>query len=150
MRVRLTPRRQSTDCSQQLHYCSLTGQNPPRARCPSRAMSENPKARRTGGGRAYRGVLEPHFEFIRQLRRARLTWKEIAARLQSDHGITISLHGVYRFCRRRLERGPSWEDANQEPAEKPSLKPPILSKPFLPANSFRRPDPKQFNPEEYT
>lgn len=64
---------------------------------------------RNGGGRAYHSVLEPHFDLIRQLRRQRLTWKEIAARLRTDRGLEVTLSGVYRFCRRRARRTPSWE-----------------------------------------
>lgn len=67
------------------------------------------KGQRTGGGLAHRSVLEPHWDFIREMRRRRMTWKEIAERLQSDLGLRVTLFGVYRFCRRRARRKSSWE-----------------------------------------
>lgn len=116
--------------------------------------SERPNRR---GGRAHHSVLEPHFEAIRQWRRQRRTWKEIAALLASEKGIRVTLYAPYRFMCRRLKRPVHWEDESlvasspgpSEPTrpKAPALRPP--SAPVLPASDFQRPDRKSFNPDEY-
>jgi hypothetical protein len=114
-------------------------------------------------------VLAPHFEAIRHWRRQRRTWKEIAALLQSEKGIVVTLHAPYRFMRRRLARGRHWEDPRDEspvtpsssasipsaePSAGPSAKPaPDAAKarsiPALPSNGFQKPDRQSFNPDAY-
>ena len=110
--------------------------------------SERPKRR---GGRAHHSVLEPHFEAIRQWRRQRKTWKEIAGLLASEKGIHVTLYAPYRFMRRRLKRPAHWEDQQEssQPAhpKAPTIRP--ASAPALPASGFHRPDRKSFNPDEY-
>lgn len=125
----------------------------------------NPKVRR-GGGRAFHSVLEPHYEFIRQLRRQRLTWREIAERLAAEKGLRVSLHAAYRYCRRRKLRRRSWEDGpppeagtGTSPAGAPPTRdadvpgaapaPMLTRKPYLPTRSFRAPDPKNLSREEF-
>jgi|GEM_PF-803923 len=120
-------------------------------------MDVTPRKPRSGGGRAYHSVLEPHWELIRQLRRQRMTWKEIAGQLQAHHGIGVTLHAVYRFSRRRSRRPASWEDKPRPPEsvstplslDPTPLAPTPIQRPFLPNTSFRRPDPQQFNREDY-
>jgi hypothetical protein len=114
--------------------------------------SERPNRR---GGRAHHSVLEPHFEAIRQWRRQRKTWKEIAVLLASEKGVRVTLYAPYRFIRRRLMRPAHWEDQQVQESEGPQLtrpKPPAIrpsSAPVLPASNFHRPDRNSFNPEEY-
>ena len=131
------------------------------------------KKKRTGGGRAYHSVLEPHQERIQQLRRQRLTWKEIADRLAVECGVRVTLHAVYRFCRRRVRRSPSWEETaalrplptghGAPPKELNDPGPSVPSeetivprapevterRPYLPVSNFRRPDTKSFKKEDY-
>jgi hypothetical protein len=101
--------------------------------------------------------MEPHFEAIRQWRRQRKTWKEIAALLASEKGVHVTLYAPYRFMRRRLKRPVHWEDestsrpapSESQPAgpKAPALRP--ANAPALPKSDFKRPDPKSFNPEDY-
>ncbi len=109
------------------------------------------------GGRAHHSAMEPHFAAIRQWRRQRKTWKEIAALLASEKGVHVTLYAPYRFMRRRLKRPAHWEDeAASRPASSESqsahpktsaIRPYIA--PALPEDDFKRPDPKSFNPDEY-
>jgi hypothetical protein len=41
---------------------------------------------KNGGGPAFHSRLEPHVEFIRELRQQRRTWKEIASLLGTEKG----------------------------------------------------------------
>ena len=116
--------------------------------------SQQPKRR---GGRAYHSAMEPHFEAIRQWRRQRRTWKEIAGLLASEKSVHVTLYAPYRFMRRRLKRPVHWEDesasspasSESQPAspKAPAIRP--SSAPVLPASDFHRPDRKSFNPDEY-
>jgi hypothetical protein len=116
--------------------------------------SAQPKRR---GGRAHHSVLEPHFDVIRQWRRQRKTWKEIAALLASEKGIHVTLYAPYRFMRRRLKRPAHWEDestSSPAPPESQPIRPktPAIrpaSAPVLPTSDFNRPNRKSFNPDEY-
>jgi hypothetical protein len=116
--------------------------------------SAQPKRR---GGRAHHSAMEPHFEAIRQWRRQRKTWKEIAGLLATEKGIHVTLYAPYRFMRRRLKRPVHWEDESTSspapPESQPvrpktsAIQPPIA--PALPGDDFKRPDRKSFNPDEY-
>lgn len=123
-------------------------------------MEETTQRKR--GGRAFHSVLEPHLDFIREQRRRRKTWKEIAQLLLAEKGIRVTLYAPYRFCRRRLKRAPRphWEEPvvgamvplpEAQPARPPlPASPPEKSKaPFPPPSDFRRPDPTQFNPDQF-
>ena len=104
-------------------------------------------------------MLEPHFEAIRQWRRQRKTWKEIAGLLASEKGIRVTLYAPYRFMRRRLKRPVHWEveadvasnppSSQSQPArpKAPAIRP--ATAPALPASDFHRPDRKSFNPDDY-
>lgn len=135
-------------------------------------------SKRQGTGRAYHSVLEPHFERIRQLRRQRMTWREIAERLNTDLGLQVTLHAVYRFCRRRMRRPQSWEESaavklpdpsprtddpplsgsanpirpsarGLAPTQTPPSQVPPTRRVYLPTPKFRRPDPQTFNRDDY-
>lgn len=104
----------------------------------------------TRGGKAFHSVLIPHFEFIRINRRQGKTWKEIADALMTEKRISISLHGVYYFYKRRLKRHrqPHWElSADGIDTAVPECEPQIpQSKTVLaavpPTRDFRRPKPE--------
>jgi hypothetical protein len=73
-------------------------------------MADTAKPKR--GGRAFHSILEPHFDFIRELRQRRKTWQEIADLLFTKKGIRVTLYAPYRFYRRKLKRAakPNWEN----------------------------------------
>src|SRR5580765_7578971 len=64
------------------------------------------KRKRSGGGRAFHSRLEPFVDFIREQRRRRKTWKEIAALLLAAKatGCVITAQGVHQFPRRATQR----------------------------------------------
>jgi hypothetical protein len=105
-------------------------------------------AKRQRGGRAYHSVLAPHLDFIRQLRRERKTWREVAEALQRAHGIRVTLYAPYLFYKRHLRRKVRWEDQLlvQSPVA-PAAKPAPV--PLPPPSHFRRPDRDQFKPDDY-
>jgi len=106
---------------------------------------------RRGIGRAYHSVLEPHFEWIRQLRRQRMTWRQIAERLRIDHGLQVSLQGVYLFCRRRMRRPQSWEEGGAVKRQDPSPLtdgPPLSESANLVRQSARGPASPQTPPSQ--
>jgi hypothetical protein len=80
------------------------------------------------GGRAYRSCAEPFVDFIRQQRRQRRTWQEIAEQLRIEKGCSITFQGLHQFYRRYVKRQARahWE------SEIPSL-------------SFRQPTPHKVN-----
>lgn len=108
---------------------------------------------KTGGGPAFHSRLEPHVEFIRQQRRQRKTWKEIAEQLRAEKGCDITLQGLHQFYRRYVRRlaRPHWErDAAAEesfvapkPAAESQRKPVLAVTP--PVRSFRQPNPNTIN-----
>ena len=77
----------------------------------SAVMTETTQRKR--GGRAYHSVLEPHFDFIQQLRQRRKTWQEIAGLLLSEKNVRVTFHAPYLFYRRKLKRvaKPQWENS---------------------------------------
>lgn len=62
------------------------------------------KSARFGGGRAFHSRLEPFVDFIREQRKRRKTWKEIAALLRTERACPITFQGVYQFYRRFVTR----------------------------------------------
>ena len=52
----------------------------------------------------YRSRLLSHLEEIRQLRRSRRTWRDIAEHLSSKYGIQITAAGVHIFFKRATRR----------------------------------------------
>ena len=110
-------------------------------------MDSKTKNGRQGGGRAYRSRLETYVDFIRQQRRQRKTWHEIAAQLRTEKGCEITFQGLHQFYRRYLKRPsrPHWEHMRPEPsldAVKPAIpnrQPIVAATPV--ARSFRQPNP---------
>ena len=118
---------------------------------------------RKRGGRPFHSILEPHFDFIRQLRQRRKTWQEIAELLFTEKGIRVTHHAPYLFYRRKLKRAakPHWEDesnlANPQPARSNAAAAAAQSpaangqdrKPTLAATPqsqpFRKPNPDDMN-----
>ena len=105
----------------------------------------NESAERSRGGRAFQSVLTQHFDFIREQRQRRKTWREIAESLAAERGIRVCLHTVYYFYKRRLKRlgHPNWEDAAVSSADRQSATD-SSQKPILAATprqrEFRRPN----------
>jgi len=109
-----------------------------------------------GGGRPFQSLMQPHFDFIQQLRQRRKTWPEIAALLFTEKGIQVTSYAPYLFYRRKLKRmrKPHWESALVE--SQPAQPSPVASRPQshpapLPgAPTFKRPDIKQLSSGEFT
>jgi len=74
------------------------------------------------GGKPFHSILEPHYDFIRELRQRRKTWQEIADLLLSEKGIRVTFHAPYLFYRRKLKRAtkPHWEDAENHSEFQPA------------------------------
>jgi len=111
------------------------------------------------GGKAYHSILEPHFDFIRELRQRRKTWQEIADLLHAEKGIRVTLYAPYHFYRRKLKRAkrPHWENETapieSQPTRPivPATKPETTVKAPLPAQpAFNRPNREQFKSDEFT
>jgi hypothetical protein len=79
-------------------------------------------AQRKGGGKPYRSILEPHFEFIRELRQHRKTWRQITELLLIEKNIRVTVFAPYLFYRRRLKRATKqhWEDTANHPKAQPA------------------------------
>ncbi len=55
-------------------------------------------------GIPYRSQFEPHYELIRDERRARKTWRDIADRLKQEHGLDTTGKVVQAWFKRRQKR----------------------------------------------
>ena len=116
-------------------------------------MTETAQPKR--GGRAYHSILEPHFDFVRELRQRRKTWKEIAEALFIEKGVHVTLYAPYRFYQRQLKRRAKghWEDAENQTGLPPAHPTPTASRPQakpspLPAPpTFKQPNRDQLNAE---
>jgi hypothetical protein len=101
------------------------------------------KPTQQGGGRAFHSRLEPFVEYIREQRRRRKTWQEIAALLRTEKACPITFQGAYQFYRRFLKRQarPHWESEPPPvmPSREPARKPMLASLP--PARPFMAPNP---------
>jgi len=105
------------------------------------------------GGKPFRSILEPHFEFIRQLRQRRKTWQEITQLLLTEKGIRVTVYAPYLFYRRKLKRAkPHWENpsVDSQPAHPitAASRPQSRPAPLPPAPAFKRPDREKFNTEQ--
>jgi hypothetical protein len=117
-------------------------------------MSET--AQRKGGGKPFRSILESHFEFIRELRQHRKTWRQITELLLTEKNIRVTVFAPYLFYRRKLKRAAksNWENVGNNSrlppthpdvtASRPQSRPPPLAKPV----PFKRPDLKNINTEQ--
>ncbi len=54
-------------------------------------------------GQAFRSKLQPHWNLIRDLRRRRKTWAQIAEILTREHGCSTQTQSVYAFYKRKLK-----------------------------------------------
>jgi hypothetical protein len=108
------------------------------------------------GGKPFHSILEPHFDFIRELRQRRKTWHEIAELLLTEKGIHVTFHAPYLFYRRKLKRAakPHWEDsitdAQSVPSDTAASQPQPRPGPLPPPPRFQRPDRSKFNTDEFT
>jgi hypothetical protein len=107
------------------------------------------------GGKPFHSILEPHYDFIRELRQRRKTWQEIADLLLSEKGIRVTFHAPYLFYRRRLKRAtkPHWEDLSvfqPDRSNASASRPQSRSAPLSAAPTFKRPDRSNLNTEEFT
>lgn len=100
------------------------------------------KRRKTGGGHAFHSRLEPFAEFIREQRRRRRTWKEIAEALHAEKSCLITFQGVHQFYRRylKLSTRPHWE--RQPAAGQMEISAKRISQASVPPERpFRQPPP---------
>ena len=113
-------------------------------------------AHRKRGGKPFHSILEPHFDFIRELRQRRKTWQEIADLLLSEKGIRVTFHAPYLFYRRRLKRAtkPHWEDAEKNSEFQPARpnaaasRPQSRQSPLPKPSPFTRPNIKNINTDQ--
>ena len=111
---------------------------------------------RKGGGKPFRSILEPHFEFIRELRQRRKTWRQITELLLTEKSIRVTVYAPYLFYRRKLKRAakPNWENAgeNSEPqATRPNLatnRRQSRQSPLPQQNAFTRPNINNINTDQ--
>jgi hypothetical protein len=87
------------------------------------------KRKGSGGGRPFHSRLESFVDFIREQRQQRRTWQEIAARLRTEKGCSITFQGLHQFYRRYLKHQarPHWE--NQAVTAQPATVNPSASAP---------------------
>jgi len=100
--------------------------------------------------------MEPHFEFIRELRQRRKTWRQITELLFTEKGIRVTVYAPYLFYRRKLKRAAklNWENAGNTSevqharpnvvASRPHSQPSPLPK----QNAFNRPNIKNINTDQ--
>jgi hypothetical protein len=113
-------------------------------------------SQRKGGGKPFRSILEPHFEFIRELRQRRKTWKQIAELLLNEKDIRVTIYAPYLFYRRKLKRAakPNWENAGSDSEAQPARPIAVASRPQsrqspLPQqNAFNRPNLTNINTDQ--
>ncbi|MGH7953316.1 MAG: hypothetical protein ACREFE_15580 [Limisphaerales bacterium] len=105
-------------------------------------------AQRKGGGKPFQSILEPHFNFIRELRQRRKTWKQITELLFTEKGIRVTVFAPYLFYRRKLKRAAkaNWENVENNSEVHPARPTVAASRPQLrPAPLPPKPDFKQPN-----
>ena len=113
-------------------------------------------AQRKGGGKPFRSILEPHYDFIRELRQRRKTWKQIAELLFTEKGVRVTVFAPYLFYRRKLKRAakPNWENAGNNSESHPARpnvaasRPESRLSPLPQQNAFNRPNLSKIKTEE--
>ena len=111
---------------------------------------------RKGGGKPFRSILEPHFEFIRELRQRRKTWRQITELLLTEKDIRVTVFAPYLYYRRKLKRAtkPHWENAENNSEFQParshaaSSRPPSRPSPLAKPAPFNRPNIKNINTDQ--
>jgi len=115
-------------------------------------------AQRKGGGIPFRSILEPHFEFIRELRQRRKTWRQITELLFTEKDIRVTVYAPYLFYRRKLKRAvkPNWENSGNN-SKAHSARPDVAASrpqsrpsPLPPQQNFQRPDQTKLNTDNFT
>ena len=92
-----------------------------------------------------------NFDFIRELRQRRKTWREIADLLCSEKGIRVTFYAPYRFYRRKLKRAakPNWENsAGEIQPINTAIQPPSRPAPLPKQSTFNRPNIKKINTDQ--
>jgi hypothetical protein len=115
-------------------------------------------AQRKGGGKPFRSILEPHFEFIRELRQRRKTWRQITELLFTEKGIRVTVFAPYLFYRRKLKRAvkPNWENTGNDsrlPPAHPNVaasRPQSRPSPLPPKPVFKQPNLSTKDTEQFT
>ncbi len=115
-------------------------------------------AQRKGGGKPFRSILEPHFDFIRELRQRRKTWRQITELLLTEKNIRVTVYAPYLFYRRKMKRAtkPNWENAGNDSEAQPARpnaaasRPQSRPSPLPPQQIFQRPDRTKFNTDNFT
>jgi hypothetical protein len=118
----------------------------------------NETAQRKGGGKPFRSILEPHFEFIRELRHRRKTWRQITELLLTEKNIRVTAFAPYLFYRRKLKRAakPNWENAGNDsrlPPARPDVaasRPQSRPSPLPQQDAFNRPNISKIKTDEFT
>ena len=113
---------------------------------------------RKGGGKPFRSILEPHFEFIRELRQRRKTWRQITELLFTEKGIRVTVYAPYLFYRRKLKRAakPNWENVGNDsrlPPTRPDVaasRPQSRPSPLPPKPVFKQPNLSTKDTEQFT
>ena len=99
-------------------------------------------------GIPFQSKLEPHFDFILELRRKRLTWQAIADEL-AGKGVAVTPQAIYGFTKRRLKRRYplGMAPAASMPVFETNSKP---SRPELPKLTELPPPPSEGEPDPLT
>jgi hypothetical protein len=100
-------------------------------------------------GKPFQSKLEPHFDFIREIRRKRQTWDAIA-QLLTAHGTPTTKQAVHAFLKRRLKRRYA---LGMAPAAQPLSRPHVGVKkplPQLPELTESFPPPSEIGPDPLT
>jgi hypothetical protein len=111
-------------------------------------MDSETKKERRNGGRAYRSRLESFAEFIREQRRQRRTWQEIAARLRTEKDCVITFQGLHQFYRRYLKRQARSHWESETVTAQPATVNPSASAPTPAQAATTKTNPYKFNLEE--
>ena len=115
-------------------------------------------AQRKGGGKPFQSILEPHFDFIRELRQRRKTWQEIAALLFTEKGIRVTVFAPYLFYRRKLKRAAkaNWENPGNYSEAHPARPIAAASRaqlrpaPLPPKPAFKQPNISTIKDDQFT
>ena len=108
------------------------------------------------GGKPFHGILEPHYDFIRELRQRRKTWRQITELLLTEKDIRVTVYAPYLFYRRKLNRAtkPHWENAGNNSEFQPARpnaaasRPPSRQSPLAKPAPFNRPNIKNINTDQ--
>jgi hypothetical protein len=117
-------------------------------------MTETANQKR--GGKPFHSILEPHYDFIRELRQRRKTWRQITELLLTEKGIRVTVYAPYLYYRRKLKRAakPNWENAGNYSESQPARpnvaasRPQSRPSPLPQPSPFTRPNIKNINTDQ--